>query len=125
MSKPEQRSLVASLIVWIAASACLPSASLPASTLIRDPEYVITRWTTQDGLPESSATSAVQTPEGYLWFGSFNGLVRFDGVKFTVLNPTNTVQPLASRKQIGLTWTVDNSIPADVQADSPAQANPS
>ena len=32
----------------------------------------------------------VQTPDGYLWFGTFNGLVRFDGVRFTVLNPSNT-----------------------------------
>jgi PAS domain S-box-containing protein len=55
-----------------------------------DPTYLIDYWETEDGLPENSATAMVQTPDGYLWFGTFNGLVRFDGVKFTVLNPQNT-----------------------------------
>lgn len=31
-----------------------------------------------------------QTADGYLWFGTFNGLVRFDGLKFTVFNRANT-----------------------------------
>jgi signal transduction histidine kinase/ligand-binding sensor domain-containing protein len=52
--------------------------------------YQIDTWTTEDGLPENSATSMVQTPDGYLWFGTFNGLVRFDGVRFTAFNPGNT-----------------------------------
>ena len=49
-----------------------------------DPTYLIDTWETEDGLPENSATAMVQTPDGYLWFGTFNGLVRFDGMKFTV-----------------------------------------
>jgi PAS domain S-box-containing protein len=53
-------------------------------------EYVVTKWETDDGLPGNSATAMVQTPDGYLWFGTFNGLVRFDGVRFTVFNPSNT-----------------------------------
>jgi ligand-binding sensor domain-containing protein len=70
--------------------------SLPQSsarpTFQADPEYLIDTWETEDGLPENSATAMVQTPDGYLWFGTFNGLVRFDGVKFTVLDPVNTTQ---------------------------------
>jgi PAS domain S-box-containing protein len=53
-------------------------------------EYSVTTWETEDGLPENSATSMVQTPDGYLWFGTFNGLVRFDGAKFTVFDRLNT-----------------------------------
>ena len=48
-----------------------------------DPDYLITTWQTEQGLPENSATAMVQTPDGYLWFGTFGGLVRFDGVQFT------------------------------------------
>jgi PAS domain S-box-containing protein len=55
-----------------------------------DREYLIDSWETDQGLPENSATAMVQTPDGYLWFGTFNGLVRFDGVKFTVFDPSNT-----------------------------------
>jgi ligand-binding sensor domain-containing protein len=53
-------------------------------------EYEITSWETGDGLPENSATAVAQTPDGYLWFGTFNGLVRFNGIDFTVFNPDNT-----------------------------------
>ncbi len=57
-----------------------------------DPEYIIDTWEVEQGLPEDSATAMVQTPDGYLWFGTFNGLVRFDGVKFTVFDRSNTPQ---------------------------------
>jgi len=36
-------------------------------------------WTTQEGLPQNSVNAIAQTPEGYLWMGTFGGLVRFDG----------------------------------------------
>lgn len=83
------RLALAAFLAWI--SAVLWSQTPPA--LPRpDPtgEYLITKWETEDGLPENSATAMVQTPDGYLWFGTFNGLVRFDGVKFTVFNPANS-----------------------------------
>jgi signal transduction histidine kinase len=50
--------------------------------------YQIRTWETAQGLPENSATSMVQTSDGYLWVGTFDGLVRFDGVKFDVFDPS-------------------------------------
>lgn len=58
------------------------------SALARD--YHVKNWQTGDGLPESSATAVVQTEDGYIWFGTFNGLVRFDSATFTVRAPANT-----------------------------------
>jgi signal transduction histidine kinase/ligand-binding sensor domain-containing protein len=55
-----------------------------------DPGYIVRSWETADGLPENSATAITQTPDGYLWFGTFNGLVRFNGVEFKVFNQANT-----------------------------------
>ena len=52
--------------------------------------FLITRWTTENGLPQNSVAAIVQTPDGYLWLGTFGGLVRFDGVKFTVFSSVNT-----------------------------------
>lgn len=49
-------------------------------------------WTTDDGLPQNSVNKIVQTPDGYLWLGTQEGLVRFDGVQFTVFDKHNTPQ---------------------------------
>lgn len=53
-------------------------------------QYIRTIWTTEEGLPQNSAFSIVQTPDGYLWFGTLAGLVRFDGISFTVFDQSNT-----------------------------------
>ncbi|MGD0647925.1 MAG: two-component regulator propeller domain-containing protein [Acidobacteriaceae bacterium] len=39
-------------------------------------------WSTEEGLPQSSVHSIVQTPDGYLWLATEGGLVRFDGFTF-------------------------------------------
>lgn len=53
-------------------------------------DYLMDLWTIEDGLPDSSVTAIAQTPEGYLWVGTFNGLARFDGVRFVTFDPFNT-----------------------------------
>ena len=54
------------------------------------PSYQFDVWQTDEGLPQSTVTSIVQTRDGYLWLGTQNGLVRFDGVNFKVFNEDNT-----------------------------------
>jgi signal transduction histidine kinase/ligand-binding sensor domain-containing protein len=52
--------------------------------------YLHRTWTTENGLPQNSITSIVQTQDGYLWLGTFGGLAHFDGVEFTVFNTVTT-----------------------------------
>ena len=40
--------------------------------------------TTADGLSQSSINSMVQDRKGFLWFGTQNGLNKYDGYTFTV-----------------------------------------
>lgn len=42
--------------------------------------------TQTNGLPQSSVRAIAQTPDGYLWFGTEEGLVRYDGVRSTVFD---------------------------------------
>lgn len=53
-------------------------------------QYRIDSWTTENGLPQNSISGLIQTPDGYVWFGTSDGLVRFDGVRFTVFNKGNS-----------------------------------
>ncbi|NZA28524.1 hypothetical protein H0E84_19300 [Luteimonas sp. SJ-92] len=39
-------------------------------------------YTADDGLPQSGVNAIVQSADGYLWIGTFGGLVRFDGSRF-------------------------------------------
>lgn len=69
-----------------------PTARLAAQqrrTLRRPPAYTIDQWTTRDGLPQNSVNAIAQGPAGYLWLGTFGGLVRFDGTDFKVVERTD------------------------------------
>jgi ligand-binding sensor domain-containing protein/signal transduction histidine kinase len=73
------------LCLFAAANQAAPNASLPAS-----PPFIIKSWDTEDGLPRNSVTCITQSRDGYLWLGTPNGLVRFDGIRFTVFDENNT-----------------------------------
>ena len=47
-------------------------------------------WQTENGLPQNSVQAIVQTREGYLWLGTQEGLVRFDGARFSVYDRAHT-----------------------------------
>lgn len=53
-------------------------------------QYRFDSWTTDNGLPQNGIREITQTPDGYLWFTTFDGLVRFDGVRFTTFGKSNT-----------------------------------
>jgi len=53
-------------------------------------QYLHDVWETEDGLPQNTVTTIAQTPDGYLWLGTLEGLVRFDGVRFTVFDLETT-----------------------------------
>ena len=48
------------------------------------------KWSTDEGLPQVNVTNIAQTPDGYLWVATVDGLARFDGVRFKVFNKSNT-----------------------------------
>lgn len=54
-------------------------------------DYLIDVWASgARGLRNSSVTGIAQTPDGYLWVGTYNGLARFDGQRFVNFDPANT-----------------------------------
>lgn len=81
LARQTWRWLIVLLLSWLA-SAFIPNAAWA--------QYRFDTWTTEHGLPQNSVLAITQTPDGYLWLATFNGLVRFDGVRFTVFDKQNT-----------------------------------
>jgi diguanylate cyclase (GGDEF)-like protein len=49
----------------------------------------LTIWTPEAGLPQSTIDAILQSRDGYLWMGTEEGLVRFDGARFVVTDRQN------------------------------------
>ncbi len=76
--------------ICVAAALCCSSALPFAASaeedggythLWTDP-YVKTVYNEQNGLPTGEANTVLQTKDGYIWIGSYGGLVRYDGSAF-------------------------------------------
>ena len=59
--------------------------------------WVHESWTVKDGLPVNSINTLLQDRAGYIWAATFDGLVRFDGIRFTVFNSANSEELPSNR----------------------------
>jgi len=53
-------------------------------------QNLIQTWGVDQGLPQGIVSSVVQTSDGYIWAGTQEGFVRFDGVNFVVYDKAAT-----------------------------------
>jgi PAS domain S-box-containing protein len=72
-------------------------------------QYTHSNWQTEEGLPQIAVQCITQTSDGYLWIGTQEGVVRFDGVKFTVFDRANT-QGINHNSIRSLLQTADGSL---------------
>jgi ligand-binding sensor domain-containing protein/AraC-like DNA-binding protein len=79
--------ITVSLVLFLLVSTFKLSALDPDKSIH---QYVVDSWTIKNGLPANTVQDISQTPDGYLWLATTNGLVRFDGLRFTVFNTKNT-----------------------------------
>ena len=62
-------------------TAMLPLAS--ASPARGAERFLVRSWQSEDGLPSNSVRAVAQAADGYLWVATAEGVVRFDGVRFS------------------------------------------
>ena len=72
------------MFCFLALALSAHSATIPLS------QYPREQWQTQRGLPQNSVFSLLQDQHGFIWFGTENGLVRFDGVNFELFENRTT-----------------------------------
>jgi len=53
-------------------------------------QYRLENYSTSNGLPQNTISAITQTRDGYLWFATYDGLVRYDGVRFTIFDKGNS-----------------------------------
>jgi len=53
-------------------------------------QYSIDTWTIEQGIPSNSVLDVLNSSTGYMWFATFDGLVRFDGQEFKLFNEKTT-----------------------------------
>lgn len=63
-----------------------PAAASPQTDL----RLLCDVWSTENGLPQNTIQAVLQTRDGYLWISTQEGLVRYDGLRFTVFDTRNT-----------------------------------
>jgi signal transduction histidine kinase/ligand-binding sensor domain-containing protein/DNA-binding response OmpR family regulator len=60
---------------------------LPITSFAQYDELEFEHITIEDGLPENSVTCILQDHLGFLWLGTQNGLVKYDGYNMTIYQP--------------------------------------
>nr|WP_243713522.1 ligand-binding sensor domain-containing diguanylate cyclase [Luteimonas terrae] len=78
------------------AGAVTPARETPGP--LRD--YAVDHWTSREGLPHNSVRDLAQTPDGYLWLATWEGLVRYDGLEFVVYD-RSTADPALPDNGVG------------------------
>lgn len=92
-------------------------------------QYMQTSWTSESGLPENSVQAIAQTTDGYLWFGTQEGLSRFDGVRYVTYTrhsapglASSNIEALAASRDgslwVGTDSGVTHYVPAAVAGDA-------
>lgn len=75
-----KKQLLSIFLVFVVCTSCIFAQFVDLNN------YVTRTWSSLDGLPGNSVTDIFQANDGYLYFGTYEGLVRFDGYDFCVMN---------------------------------------
>ena len=70
-------------ISWLVALAITTALVCKGQVSGGNSDFLIDSWQDHEGLPESCALAVAQTPDGYLWVGSSEGVLRFNGFNFS------------------------------------------
>ena len=62
----------------------------------KDEGYSAVLYDNSNGLPTSEANAIAQTPEGFIWIGSYSGLIRYDGSTFERIDSTQGIASVTS-----------------------------
>ncbi|SNY57667.1 diguanylate cyclase (GGDEF) domain-containing protein [Arsukibacterium tuosuense] len=77
------RSGVTSLL-WLLSGLLVTPVIATTNDIVSLDNYFSESWSTVDGLPHNTVNAIAQTPDGYLWFATWEGVARFNGRRFDI-----------------------------------------
>jgi signal transduction histidine kinase/ligand-binding sensor domain-containing protein len=99
--------------VAVAALSLLVCANVLSVRLSADgalPDYALAAWATEKGLPPGDVFAIAQDVDGYLWLGTPNGLIRFDGSHFTPWTALSPARALPNGPVHAIVGSPDGSL---------------
>jgi len=75
---------------WPALLVLAPLTHLLGGEPVPGRGYLIDVWQGEKGLSQNTVTGIAQTPDGYLWLSTLDGVARFDGVRFKMFKAADT-----------------------------------
>lgn len=76
------RQVASALLSYLATLLPCCLFTFTPTPLHAQPDYDVTRYDESSGLSQAHATQILQSPDGFLWLATWNGLCRFDGYEF-------------------------------------------
>ena len=108
-----RKKRIFAIVPVLAALICGLFAQVSAAELkLDETPYVANVYNERNGLPTGEANTVVQTQDGYIWIGSYGGLIRYDGTTFYNYStedilPSSSVRALYEDSQ-GRLWIGTN-----------------
>ncbi|MBO7354086.1 MAG: hypothetical protein J6U61_07520, partial [Lachnospiraceae bacterium] len=65
-------------------------------SILNHTNYSMIVYDASNGLMNSSANAIAETKDGFIWIGTSNGLVRYDGRVFERIDPTGNISNVLS-----------------------------
>lgn len=87
------RKIIALLICWALMTGYFPVRAAAAEA---DGTFTEVLYNNSNGLPTSEANAIVQAENGFIYIGSYSGLIRYDGVSFTRFDSSTGITSVVS-----------------------------
>lgn len=71
-------------LLWLLSGMLVAPAIATDNDIVSIGNYFSESWSTVDGLPHNTVNAIAQTPDGYLWFATWEGVARFNGRRFDI-----------------------------------------
>lgn len=72
--------------------------------VVAQEQYTVRHYSIENGMSQNTVMTILQDKQGYMWFGTWDGLNRLDGYNFKVYKAMENGQPAKVNNRVDLIW---------------------